>query len=83
MEVLSLRVLLPKLERTQPELILHVFLNIEFGFRIGWRKNSECGILKITQLRWKKRRNSLIEQTQGNRNPFIDHPEVVERVKDF
>ena len=28
-------------------------------------------------------RNSLIEEVQGNRNPFIDHPGVVERVKDF
>jgi endonuclease I len=30
-----------------------------------------------------KTRNSLIEQVQGNRNPFIDHPEIVERVIDF
>ena len=28
-------------------------------------------------------RNSLIEQVQGNHNPFIDHPEIVERVIDF
>ena len=28
-------------------------------------------------------RNSLIELVQGNRNPFIDHPKIVERVVDF
>ena len=29
------------------------------------------------------KRNSLIELAQGNRNPFIDHPEIVDHVLDF
>ncbi len=32
---------------------------------------------------WERDRNSLIEDVQGNRNPFIDYPEMVERVWDF
>ncbi len=32
---------------------------------------------------WEEERNSEIEIVQGNRNPFVDHPERVERVRDF
>jgi len=32
---------------------------------------------------WERDRNSLIEDVQGNRNPFIDYPEMVERMRDY
>ena len=28
-------------------------------------------------------KNDLVEKYQGNRNPFIDHPEIVNKLKDF
>jgi endonuclease I len=30
--------------------------------------------------KWERRRNGLVQQEQGNRNPFIDHPEWVEKI---
>jgi deoxyribonuclease-1 len=32
---------------------------------------------------WERDRNSLIEDVQGNRNPYIDYPEIVEKVRDY
>ncbi len=32
---------------------------------------------------WEQERNTLIEQEQGNRNLFIDQPELKQRVGDF
>ena len=32
---------------------------------------------------FEKTRNDLIESIQGNRNPFIDNPKLVQRIKDF
>lgn len=30
-----------------------------------------------------RERNNLIEKLQGNRNPFIDHPELIDQISDF
>ena len=40
-------------------------------------------LFALAACQWEQERNTLIEQEQGNRNPFIDQPELVERVGDF
>ncbi|MFQ5444285.1 MAG: endonuclease [Nitrospinales bacterium] len=32
---------------------------------------------------WEKERNGIIEGIQGNRNPFVDNPVLVENASDF
>jgi len=40
-------------------------------------------LFALAACQWEQERNTLIEQEQGNRNPFIDQPELVERVGNF
>jgi endonuclease I len=47
--------------------------NINVPWAIFWNKND-----KVDD--WEMRRNNIVEKYQGNRNPFIDHPELVEYI---
>jgi len=40
-------------------------------------------LFALAACQWEQERNTLIEQEQGNRNPFIDQPELVEWVGNF
>ena len=63
------------------------FLYMSFQYKIPLQESLEDSLRKWhfedPPDDWEEKRNDGIEAIQGNRNPFIDHPEWVERVKDF
>ncbi len=67
--------------------IARAYLYMSYQYKINLPQNIEDS-LRIWHLNdppddWEEQRNDKIEAIQGNRNPFIDHPEWVERVADF
>jgi len=67
--------------------LARAYLYMSFQYRIPIQDKME-GDLRAWHLedppdKGENKRNSLIELIQGNRNPFIDHPEIIERVRDF
>ncbi len=50
--------------------------DIEEAFLRKWHKEDPVDEIE-------KRRNDLIEKYQGNRNPFVDRPDFVDKVSDF
>lgn len=63
------------------------YLYMSFLYKIPLKENLENSLRKWhfedPPGEWEEKRNDLIEVVQGNRNPFIDQPELVERVSDF
>ena len=67
--------------------IARAYLYMSYQYKIGIQQGQEDKLRKWhfedPPDDWEENRNDRIEAIQGNRNPFIDHPEWVERVKDF
>ena len=63
----------------------YLYMSRQYGLKIPEDMEDRLRVwhLKDPPDAWEEERNTLIELEQGNRNPFIDHPELVERVKDF
>ena len=63
----------------------HFYMSVRYKIRIPEERE---GVLRTWHLNdppdeWEEKRNTSIEMIQGNRNPFIDHPELAERVRNF
>ena len=67
--------------------LARAYLYMSFQYRIHIENKLEDRLrswhLEDPPDKAENRRNSLIELVQGNRNPFIDQPEIVERVRNF
>jgi deoxyribonuclease-1 len=63
----------------------YFYMSVQYRFPISEDLEDRLRMwhLKDPPNRWEEERNTSIEIVQGNRNPFIDRPELVERVQDF